>query len=38
MESTPEEIEAELNMSDSNWREHVQSEGPQHQLVLTQPI
>lgn len=38
MGSKPEEIEATLKLSGSNWREHVQSEGPQHKVILTKPL
>ena len=40
MGGTPMEIEAHLNEleDDSQWRERVQSEAPQHKVVLTQPI
>lgn len=38
MGSTPEEIEAALQVADSRWREHILSEGPQHKVVLTKPI
>lgn len=40
MGSTPEEIEAALEVAgeDEAWRERVNSEGPQHKVVLTQPI
>jgi formylglycine-generating enzyme required for sulfatase activity len=40
MGSTPEEIEAALNVAGEAeaYRERIQSEGPQHKVVLTQPI
>jgi formylglycine-generating enzyme required for sulfatase activity len=38
MGSTPEEIEAALKVADSRWQEHIQSEGPQHKVILTKPI
>jgi serine/threonine protein kinase/formylglycine-generating enzyme required for sulfatase activity len=43
MGSTPEEIEAELKRPGLNghlqfWRKHIESEGPQHKVVLTKPI
>ena len=41
MGSTPSEIEAALKFvspDDAGLREHMTSEGPQHQVVLTQPI
>jgi len=40
MGSTPEEIEATLKITggDEDWRERVKSEGPQHKVVLTQPV
>ncbi len=40
MGSTPEEIEAALKAAgeNQNWRETIQSEAPQHKVILTQPI
>ncbi len=40
MGSTPEEIDAALLVAgeDQAWRGFIQSEGPQHEVVLTQPI
>jgi len=39
MGSTTAEIEAALNDVDQNqWQEYIQSEAPQHKVVLTQPI
>ncbi len=40
MGSTPAEIEAALQVAggDARWRGHVQSEGPQHMVVLKQPV
>ncbi|WP_425616927.1 formylglycine-generating enzyme family protein [Anatilimnocola sp. NA78] len=43
MGSTPEEIEAALKRPGLRahlqfWREHIESEGPQHKVVLTKPI
>ena len=43
MGSTPEEIEAELKRPDlcphlHFWRTQIESEGPQHKVVLTKPI
>jgi formylglycine-generating enzyme required for sulfatase activity len=39
MGSTPEEIEAALKLIRyPSWRENIESEGPQHKVVLTQPI
>ncbi|MCA9089219.1 MAG: SUMF1/EgtB/PvdO family nonheme iron enzyme [Planctomycetaceae bacterium] len=40
MGSTPEEIEAALNHAseDARWLETVNSEGPQHKVVLTKPV
>ncbi len=40
MGSTPEEIEAALQVAGENrrWQEHIRSEGPQHKVVLTKPI
>lgn len=43
MGSTPEDIEAELKRPGLNghlqfWRKHIESEGPQHKVVLTKPI
>lgn len=38
MGSTPGEIEATLKVANSNWTEHLQSEGPQHKVILTKPI
>lgn len=38
MGSTPEEIEATLKVADSRWQEHIESEGPQHKVILTKPI
>ncbi|MEZ5940777.1 MAG: SUMF1/EgtB/PvdO family nonheme iron enzyme [Planctomycetaceae bacterium] len=37
MGSTPEEIEAALKEA-PDWRRNIQSEGPQHKVVLTQPV
>ncbi|MCA8999881.1 MAG: SUMF1/EgtB/PvdO family nonheme iron enzyme, partial [Planctomycetaceae bacterium] len=40
MGSTPEEIEAALKVAgeDEAWRERINSEAPQHKVVLTQPV
>ncbi|REJ90099.1 MAG: hypothetical protein DWQ34_18090 [Planctomycetota bacterium] len=40
MGSTPEEIEDALEVAgeDQDWREWIQSEAPQHKVILTQPI
>ncbi|MCA9049621.1 MAG: formylglycine-generating enzyme family protein, partial [Planctomycetaceae bacterium] len=40
MGSTPEEIEAALTVAgeDEAWRERINSEAPQHKVVLTQPV
>ena len=40
MGSTPEEFEAALVAAgeDEYWKEHIRSEAPQHQVILTQPI
>ncbi|QDU35982.1 Serine/threonine-protein kinase PknB [Maioricimonas rarisocia] len=40
MGSTPEEIEAALKVAgeDEYWRERINSESPQHKVVLTQPL
>ncbi len=43
MGSTPEDIEAELKRPGLNghlqfWRKHIESEGPQHKVVLTKPL
>ena len=40
MGSTPEEIEAALKVAgeDETWRERINSEAPQHKVVLTQPV
>ncbi|MEZ5948428.1 MAG: SUMF1/EgtB/PvdO family nonheme iron enzyme [Planctomycetaceae bacterium] len=40
MGSTPEEIEAALKVAgeDEGWRERINSEAPQHKVVLTQPV
>ncbi len=40
MGSTPEEIAASLKVAggDEAWRERIKSEGPQHKVVLTQPV
>ncbi len=41
MGSTPEEIAAALkdvDPSDKHWQECIQSEAPQHKVILTQPV
>ena len=39
MGSTPVEIQDALNLvNDNHWKECIQSEAPQHKVVLTQPI
>ena len=40
MGSTPEEIDTALQLATDNqtWKQHIQSEGPQHRVILTQPI
>lgn len=40
MGSTPEEIEAALKVAgeDQIWRERIQSEAPQHKVILTKPV
>ena len=40
MGSTPEEIEAALVVAgeDQTWRERINSEAPQHKVILTQPV
>jgi formylglycine-generating enzyme required for sulfatase activity len=40
MGGTPEEIEAARKVAgeDDIWRERIQSEAPQHRVVLTQPV
>jgi formylglycine-generating enzyme required for sulfatase activity len=39
MGSTPDEIEAALQVNEWElWQERVNSEGPQHKVILTQPL
>ncbi|MDG1897174.1 MAG: formylglycine-generating enzyme family protein [Fuerstiella sp.] len=38
MGSTPEQIQTALTRSRPNWQEQIQSEGPQHKVIHTQPV